>query len=302
MKPSRPFSRHFRGDALRGPQNEADQLILDWCNRFGLLGLVPVLSNSIRPPIQVEAGYYNAGTGEVIPSEYSRTVKVRHHFRDGGIWHPWVSISSPSGTTPTDTDDAVKEIKTSAAKRGVTWFDWKTHIYEEKDLKHIRDFFLPTAFGLPSEIEEEIEIPCPKTRNFWECYGEPVRQFTRWAENFALAVDYLSRWSGGARNADESRAVEDSYWALGGLAQSAAPWFRFHVERNTIDEARVSAGLLASYALMFLWDRMEGRRALRCQNCNAYFVSNEPRARYCQERCRNTAQTRRHRAKKAHQK
>lgn len=40
----------FLGEPLRGPKNEADTLILNWCNLHGLLGLVPVLSNSIRPP------------------------------------------------------------------------------------------------------------------------------------------------------------------------------------------------------------------------------------------------------------
>jgi hypothetical protein len=35
--------------AKRGMQNEADELIVAWCNQHGFLGLVPVLSNSIRP-------------------------------------------------------------------------------------------------------------------------------------------------------------------------------------------------------------------------------------------------------------
>jgi hypothetical protein len=116
---------------------------------------------------------------------------------------------------------------------------------------------------------------------------------------FALSVGYMSQWEGGTTNGeDATAAVQQSYRALSALAQAAVPSFRFNPERNRVDEERVSAGLLASYALMFLWDRVDGRRALRCQNCDSHFISDEPRARYCSPRCRNTAQSRRYRSKK----
>ena len=90
-------------------------------------------------------------------------------------------------------------------------------------------------------------------------------------------------------------------WAPGArrLAESGAPRFELYPTRTVVlDEARVPASLLASYALMFLWDVVEGRRALRCKNCDHYFVSDEHHAAYCSKRCRNTEQSRRYRAKK----
>ena len=71
-----------------------------------------------------------------------------------------------------------------------------------------------------------------------------------------------------------------------------------NVPLDDLDDTRTSAGLLASYALMFLWDRKAGRRCLQCAHCNHYFVSNARQARYCTPRCRNTTHSQRHRAKK----
>jgi hypothetical protein len=168
--------------------------------------------------------------------------------------------------------------------------------YEEKPLKAIRDFFLPTRFGAAGEVQEQVPIPCPNSRTFWDVYGEPVWEFTRWCERFTEAVVLISEWAGEG-GSFAFRAVCDAHSVLFELARSAAPNFHFNVKKNTVDEDRVCAGLLASYALMFLWDRMEGRRALSCRNCSRYFVSDERQARYCSPRCRNTAQKRRSRLK-----
>lgn len=218
----------------------------------------------------------------------------QHYFRDGGVWLSGSTVYLPQ---PSDGAEFARTVDESQPRPGVTWFNWKAHVYEEKPFKHIRDFFLPTPFGL-AEVQD-IQPLRPNTPEFWQDYGEPLKEFADWCEMFASCVGYMSEWEGGkAKGEDAARMVQQSHWALSGLAQSAAPSFRLNTERNAVEEVRVSAGLLASYALMFLWDRMERRRALRCQNCGRYFVSNEHRARYCSPRCRNTAQSRRHRANK----
>jgi len=168
-------------------------------------------------------------------------------------------------------------------------------VYGEQPLKFIRAFFLPSTFGQKEPNEERFTPPPPLSPPFWRCYGEPVSAIAYWCRKFTECIDCMSLWQG--RDAAEAD-VQYAFTNLSALADSAAPAFRFNPKRNALDEARVSPGLIASYALMFLWDRMEGRRALRCQNCQAYFVSDETRARYCSPRCRNTAQARRYRSQK----
>jgi hypothetical protein len=200
--------------------------------------------------------------------------------------------------TSTLADAAAHREVSRRPKSGVTLLNRGSHVYEQEPLDAIREFF---PYLSRKNRGAPFYPPCPNQGAFWAEYGEPILKFTLWCRLFTRAVEHLSQWAGNPAADDlewETVAVDRSFRTLSGLAQSAAPSFSFNRARNTLDEPRESAGLLGSYALMFLWDRMEGRRALRCKACGRYFVSNEHRARYCCVGCRNTAQSRRSRAKK----
>jgi hypothetical protein len=124
-------------------------------------------------------------------------------------------------------------------------------------------------------------------------YGEPVYEIAEWALAFERAVTVVSAGSDG-------NACEDTQYGLGFLCELAsAASSTFSLTKNgTLQEVRISAGLLASFALMALWDLEEGRRVYSCKNCGNHFVSKDPRAGYCSVTCRNTAQSRRYRTKK----
>jgi hypothetical protein len=259
VRPSRASVHpRFTPEPIIGPHNDADELILGWCNNHGLLGLVPVLSNSIRP-----------ADGN------------HHHHRDGGVWSTLITTGTTTHLRGDDSAD--REAAPPGFTPGVTWLNPAILLYEEKPLDHIELFFRAD------------ETPRPNSQQFWGQYGEPIQQFTHWVGIFVSLVDCVSQ-------SKDTDAIRRAHSILNALAQSAAPSFRFNAKRNRLDEERVPAGLLASYALMFLWDSMEKRRALRCENCDSYFVSNDPRARYCSPRCRNTAQSRRYRLPKKEEK
>ena len=258
-------------DPLIGPQNDADSLILDWCNRHGLLGLVPVLSNSIFFPRKAgkDDGWNHAS----------------HHVRRGGTW----------GSTSLNWDPNNAGGPHYPATSHVTWLNTWFRTYRECPLEEIRDFFTP----LRGPNLDQFTPPCPLSYFFWRCYVEPGASIAYWCSTFALAAEAMSNGRGAERTSAESHRAQAEHEKLSELAGTVAPAFALNTERNTVDEVRVSPGLLASYALMFLWDRMENRRVLRCQNCDAHFISDEARAGYCSQRCRNTAQSRRYRARKA---
>lgn len=236
--------------AIIGPRTEADDLILAWCNQHGLLGLVSVLCNSIRP----------------VPSgEGPATI----YYREGGIWRQ----KEPEPTPP---------------KAGFTWLEPGARFYRERPLADIEPFFRR------ADKEKPLSPPLPNTVPFFRCYGEPLEEFVHWCWIFGSCVTYMSQT---VRKADDALADFEAFDMLSGLAESAGPAFLFDKAKKSVSEVRLSAGLFASYALMFLWDQMEGRRALRCENCDSYFISDDRRARYCSPRCRNTVQKRRSRAK-----
>lgn len=285
---TRIHGQHFRGPEVRGPQNEADELILDRCNKYGLLGLVQVLSNSIRLRSTVESGLFHPNTGVARGSGV--VVHRRHYSRDGGMW-------SEHNTRMNTTHDGSKEIPAEEPPPEVDWFVWKRNFFEPKPISHIREYFLPTPFGAPAEVIKDVEIPIPGSEEFWSCYGEPLVELVTWVNRFAETVEYICAWDGKNPTTVGSQ-VGRAYWAMAGLAQSAAPWFRFDDETNQLFEDPALTGLLALYAMMFLRDRTNDRRVLRCSNCTKVFVSDEKRAEYCSTTCRNTAQSRRYRLRK----
>lgn len=274
-----PSLGNSNANLVRGPQNEADDLILTWCNRHGLLGLVPVLSNSI---IQ---------TPGLVLQDGKHVAYVNHSFRDGGRW----KFAIRSGSPASNAEDALRHLEQYRLKPGITWFNLYTNLYEEDSFESLRRYWSPEA----QNSFEPFVLTDPSQHGwmadeFWKHYGEPVSEVGLWCNFFERAVELTSDRSGVA----EIDLAERSCRMLNGLAQGAAPSFRFDPKQDTFYEERASAGLLASYALMFLWDRVASRRAFRCRNCQRYFVSNEHRAGYCSSTCRNTAQSRRYRAKR----
>jgi hypothetical protein len=273
-------------ESVVGPQNEADELILNWCNDHGLLGLVSTLCNSICFAPEVLP---------LPPHESTRVVKQEMHVRIGGAWESVLDVDTVIETTSKRADAAARREAKQRTRPGVTWFNRASSVYEWKPLNWIRRFF---PFFSPQVVENAFRPPCPNEEGFWADYGEPVSDFMLWCRLFTRAVEHLSGWKGGPLDSDNDYMdIERPFRTLNGLAQGAAPSFHLKIGRGAIDESRRTAGLLSSYALMFLWDRMDERRSIRCGNCGGYFVSNEKRAQYCRRACRNTAQSRRYRGK-----
>ena len=146
-------------------------------------------------------------------------------------------------------------------------------------------------------------FPLPNRPEFFRIYSESVARMLECAEMFL--ADALWLWGEGPdRREDRAGSflgAPDRHpgFFLSALAQCAAPSFRPSPLGRYLEEVRTSASLLASFALMFLWDRAREFRPRRCQVCGKFFVSDDRRAVYCSDKHRHTASSRRFRAKKA---
>jgi hypothetical protein len=268
-----------------GAQNEMDRLILDWCNENGLLGLLPTFGHTIRLPFQK----ISLRRGRKSQQALKQTI----YKRSGGSWRAEELVLLTTWATSED-----PRLRVRPLGPGYIWFDWQTQRYEDLVLEQLEDFFDQPIDSSPSRKPMAFIPPRPGTAEFWTHYRESHIQVYLSTQRFMEAVDALAKFDGEADPGAPTIAdAGAAHYTLSALAEIAAPAFRFSPEIGRVEEVRESPGLLATYALMFMWDRIERRRILRCQNCDCYFVSNEHRARYCTPTCRNTAQSRRYRSR-----
>ncbi len=84
------------------------------------------------------------------------------------------------------------------------------------------------------------------------------------------------------------RVENEALLFLEGLSGTVGTPRRLRPGTRNLVRYVVAPSLLSAFAEMFLEDAELGRRALRCDTCGMFFVSDEPHARYCSVRCRNT--------------
>ena len=143
---------------------------------------------------------------------------------------------------------------------------------------------------VPEGGREAYQYPMPVSDQFWGLYAEPVEEFVRAAVILRDALEGLGQGD------ERSKDIVHSLVFRTSPAIECTPdggWRQFWV----------STSLLGSLGMMVLLDLTEGRRLVRCGVCNGPFVTTSHAARYCSDRCRNTAQKRVQRARekeKAH--
>jgi hypothetical protein len=196
----------------------------------------------------------------------------RTYLRQGGCWAEHAQQFSS------------EESRDEPISAGITRFGLMTLTHYDAPLETIQDWFPGVELS---------RLPLPNTPEFFAKYAEPLWDFLYIAKEFRTSVGALSAWEGW----DDPVLRENARRRLSFLSQSAAPSFEFSPERRYVDEERKSAGLLASYALMFLWDLVAGRRVFQCQVCGRLFVSDDRRAQYCSRSHRLTASSRRYRTR-----
>ena len=277
LREPQPYLRLLElGKEVReNPENKLE-VALDWCDENGLLGIIPVVANRILFVPTVEEM-------DDLPTAF--IAKQLRYIRAGGLWR-CETVESPYSHDREQILNEARDLDLAPPPRHM--MGWGTEHFHDRSF--ISAFF-PLDGGPLAKAPANPPVPLPGSREFFQVYGEPAHAIAFWASEFEYVV--LQSTSSDSTRADRERL----YGYLANLAGAAEPTFRLG-KNGKLEEVRVSAGLLASFALMVLWDLQEGRRILSCKNCGTYFVSKDPRAGYCSVTCRNTAQSRRYRANK----
>jgi hypothetical protein len=284
-KPPRSLSN------LRQPSPAGQEEILAWCNRYGLLGILPGQALKIHLPPTYERGQdYLPKMGGISESSYRARVyrsyeRIAGHWLDYQLAHHDFDLYG-SGWTP----GQLAPLK-DGEKFDTTWWDWIEFEWKTEETVPALQRYFP-------EPCRNAQYPRLLSEEFWPVYQEPVSEWMRSAITFTHAVELTSNYATqrfSASPGTPNQATQDiGLWRLNALAGSEASYFEFGT--YVLQEERSSASLLGAMAKMFLLDVIAGRRLLRCSHCGRFFVTNVQRAKYCSIRCRNTSQSRRYRA------
>jgi hypothetical protein len=136
--------------------------IIDWCNRFGLLGLLPHRALLIVKEITTTHLYEDDETGE---EEFDHVSGVMYS-RSWLGWKTW-KIADLNGV--------------DGLRAGVLWKDISTSVV------HLRPLSVLTPFSNSPDPDQ------PLTGRFWLNYREPVDEFVQAAKLLARGIESIAR-------------------------------------------------------------------------------------------------------------
>lgn len=281
------------------PSPKGAQLILDWSNQWGLLGILPCQAQMIVLPAVYEPARKHFPTIQ----KDDPCVVQRKYARIAGHWlaHT-LAVNTNDATSATSVSALAKvgrlvppeNLPSGVEQARVVSWEWEQFLLSEH---RWHDSPLPQFF---LHRPANGQYPLPLTGEFWQNYQEPLGYWMRTAGLFARAVENVSL-AAEARFLKKACPVPGdslnvSIWILNSLAALEGQFYEFGA--YVVEKTRTTGGILSVMAETFLIDVMAGRRAVRCGKCETIFVSKDRRARYCSVRCRNAAQTGRYRHKR----
>jgi len=252
--------------------------ILDWCARFGLLGILPHLASMIELPIRL--GAHDGEGGHV----------VRDLLRVNGQWSKRTAIDFPASPLFSENIDQFlnrdmdlvtldKPVLGRFLAEGEKYFrvprvtlqegPSSGHSIYSRPVEHLLDRFFPEF----KDAGDQFECPLPLTPMFWEIYSESVDDFVEHALFLMSAAEpVLSR-----RAHHNLKQLEFLVEPVGISLSSAS--------KGDIQEQWACPSLLSSFARMALQTMWAGKRLLRCDCCGEPFLTAGYQSRYCSEQC-----------------
>lgn len=260
---------HSEDELERGVlSSEGEGRVLGWCERFGLLGILPHRALTIVEPLLVVASQSR-------PRE--NVVGVRIGWRVGGTWLNDV-VRYPEYRTGVGRNrprrGALVHNPGTCPKPHVIWQDLFEGFAKAADLHAALRPFFPS---LDEADRDKGQYPLPFEQRFVRFYSEPVAAFCTAARQLARLVD-------------ESRDVEERKRNRRALVAGVNP-------DELIEEAGAhrwqwaSPSLLGTLATMVILDNVASCPMGVCawEKCGRVFARRQARQKFCCETHRNTA-------------
>ena len=273
----------------------SERELLDWCGRYGLLGLL--LHDALLITLAPHAT-------KIPASDYRAMLKSwrQHRVRERPPRTAMVQKSYTRTTFGWVERDQPIHRETHLQTPAVVTQNYVGDRLAEDSLVMLRRYFPSAARSDSPDAWQSFECPAPLSDRFWMLYAESLDEFLTRVRFLKLAIASMTAPT--IRDPISAEAVElmtgRSY--LQGLLSPVG--FGFVVEpRLGLRPRLVGGSLLAMLAAMALQDAPNGR-VLQCATCGNIFIAGKrTQTRYCSKRCRATAQKRavRQREKGSHQ-
>ncbi len=246
--------------------------ILNWCSRFGLLGILPHSALSISLPVTITSSTWNIARDGVEKEHVRMNGKWITRDRDAFTHAEMTRLVAEAKGLRTESTRGRCISKSGKHSNGNV-----TVLFKDEILPGLRGS-VPLANLLPrffpgSEENDEFACPRPLTGEFWQIYTE------RWGDFRLTLLAFLE-----ALGPVPSHLESGNLTALERFLEPAGVSLGFDSE-GRVQEQWVCPSLLSSFARMFLQDILEGSRILVCDSCGRPVVTSAYQGRYCSQQC-----------------
>jgi hypothetical protein len=247
--------------------SDSEASLLSWCGQFGLLGTLLQRVDAV-----VLAPRWSSPSLEPEPEDGLVAARIRYlrtseGWQSSRFWEMDATRTTARCDDPGRINQLVLEklMSDGGLRSFVRIRSLDRPVSTNEPLASTWGNHFP---GVPLAERETYAYPLPATEAFWKLYAEPVDEF----------------------------AIARGRRSLHALTFPASPVLVAHDEG--FDQAWSAPSLLGHLALMLLQDMTGHQRLLECEVCQRIRTSPRASARYCSDRCRNTAQKRRQRERK----
>jgi hypothetical protein len=282
--------------SAKKPAKQAEQEIINWCNKYGLLGLLPQSSliavlnarwetQKIRPPDRPR----------LVPTTYTVT-RINYGWR-----REWDAVlDGPDEFRLGQKDRIVPDeyVPISLQRPGVLEQSFGGSRFQWTPFSDSWGLFFP---DVPPEDRELFRYPIPLSKEFWGGYAEPIHLFRAAAVMFRDTVSVLTSVDGSESLADANPSlkvrISEARDVLNSFLSPVAPTLDLDAWRDW-RQKWVCKSLLSSFAMMVFRDLTEGLsriRSCRRPRCRRVYVTSAYQSQYCSDGCRWAAQKQRFR-------
>jgi hypothetical protein len=268
---------------------EDEQQIVEWCGKYGLLGLLPTttLIAVLRARWEPE---------KIASPTRFRLVPTTHTLMrlNTGWLSEWDAvIDGPEEFRLSQKDRIVPEeyVPTVLQKPGVLEQSFGGRRFQWRSFTDSWAWFFP---DVPADEKDSFRYPTPLSDKFWHHYAEPVQMFRTAAVMFRDMVDVLASVKEepvplSNLNSLAIERISESSHILQSFLTPVGPTLTIDPSSGRLGQTWSCGSLLASLSMMLFRHLTEGpTRILRCDRarCRKFFVGSEHNRRFCSDRCR----------------